>query len=727
MEVEAFELGEYRGEFTGSHQPLDLRETLDRLVNPCATSETLHWGRNYLYTAVIETPTGAHEVAIKQFRNQTLKDRLNGRFKGSKAKRSWRAALALQSAGIATPAPVAVIESQRIDGPSFFAAERLHGFFEARYFFRALETEREQEEYPEINADQLIEVLGRSIRQLHDAGVWHRDLSIGNLLLRHSGDPEKPTEVFFVDLNRARVGRHMGTMRRTRDLCRLRIFRDDHQELFLRSYWGEEAAALGWKRFLYQLYFRGFLLKIQSKAAIRHPFRALNESVRPRRPHVHIPPAPQEASSRDRSVWDTLSDQPHQHATRFQRLLVRLSDAPLHAREMGAGLGGLARARRRYRELQTQLYSKPSPWQGMGIALRPWPQNPEALLSALEILGTRRALLRLHSWQQDQRHEEELASELHRRGFELTFVLAQDREMVRDLERWRTAVTELAERFGRFGHHFQIGQAINRSKWGVWNHQEYLDLVEIAAEVLRQRPRVEILGPAIIDYEFYRTAGILNIAHPGVHFDALASLLYVDRRGAPENRQLGFDTVDKVVQLKAIAETARYCGERSWITEVNWPLWEGPHSPAGRKVAVDQESQADYLVRYYLLTLATGMVERVYWWQLIARGYGLSHDDGSSGLNLRPSFHAFSTLYEQLEGATFLRPLAAPESQRLYHFRRGGEEAVVAWSDRDNATVAKLPRRASRVVGRDGEELPPPAGEEIEINGSPRYFWLETD
>ena len=28
--------------------------------------------------------------------------------------------------------------------------------------------------------------------------------------------------------------------------------------------------------------------------------------------------------------------------------------------------------------------------------------------------------------------------------------------------------------------------------------------------------------------------------------------------------------------------------------------------------------QADYLVRYYLLTLGTGLVERVFWWRLIA-------------------------------------------------------------------------------------------------------------
>ena len=118
-------------------------------------------------------------------------------------------------------------------------------------------------------------------------------------------------------------------------------------------------------------------------------------------------------------------------------------------------------------------------------------------------------------------------------------------------------------------------------------------------------------------------AAVLNQKDLGVRFDAVSALLYVDRRGAPENAQAGFDTVDKVVLLKAIAETAKNAAGRVWITEVNWPLWEGPHSPAGKSVSVDEESQADYLVRYYLLALGTGLVERVFWWQLVARGYGL--------------------------------------------------------------------------------------------------------
>ena len=45
-------------------------------------------------------------------------------------------------------------------------------------------------------------------------------------------------------------------------------------------------------------------------------------------------------------------------------------------------------------------------------------------------------------------------------------------------------------------------------------------------------------------------------------------------------------------------------------------------APAGRDVAVDEQTAADYLVRYYLLLLGSGLVQRVYWWQLVARGYG---------------------------------------------------------------------------------------------------------
>jgi hypothetical protein len=138
---------------------------------------------------------------------------------------------------------------------------------------------------------------------------------------------------------------------------------------------------------------------------------------------------------------------------------------------------------------------------------------------------------------------------------------------------------------------------------------------------------------------------------------------------------------------------------------------------------VGEEEQADYLVRYYLLTLGTGLVERVYWWRLIARGYGLISPANVDALRRRPAWKAFRTLVNRLEGATFLGPLAAPVGAYLYRFSRGDEEIVVAWS-LSPGVRADLPRPAREVTGRDGQPMSAPVGREIVLAQSPVYYRL---
>jgi hypothetical protein len=401
----------------------------------------------------------------------------------------------------------------------------------------------------------------------------------------------------------------------------------------------------------------------------------------------------------------------------------------VHAAAAATVARALPRVWRRYCELPRELYGGAVPWGGAGVCLRPWPENPPALLALVEELGTPHLVLRLHPWQDDHGPEVELAAELSRRGFDLTFALPQNRELVRDPARWRESLARLSERFAPYGRRFQIGQAINRSKWGVWNRDEYLELARGAEEVLRRQPGVELIGPAVIDFEYHQLLAVLDAPHAGYSFDAVSSLLYVDRRGAPEARQMGFDTPDKVRLLRAIADTALNVRRaapgqgRCWITEVNWPLWEGPHSPAGRAVSVDEERQADYLVRYYLLCLGTGLVERVFWWQLVARGYGLVDPAEPECPRRRPSFLALRTLLRELAGCRFEEVLPAPAPARLWRFRRpDGTDLVAGWSPEPRR--GRLPRPAERVVGRDGAELPPPDGVEVELTGSPVYYCL---
>ena len=684
--------------------------------------KTLHWGRNYLYVARLETVSGPVEVVVKQFRHGNARARLKRRLQGSKAARSWRIANALLAAGLRTPEPVLWIESAAEEGPAFYVCRYLPDLVEARYLFRAANTGEEAERFPGIDFAAFIEKLGKEARRLHDAGFWHRDLSGGNVLLRF-GEGGRPSDLYLLDLNRTRAGSPPSLSERLRDLSRLALFRPGHQELLLASYWGAPATAL--QRRIYLFYHRGFLWKNESKKKARGARDRVRQLLLPRGTHSHIPEAPAGAGARDKVVWDHLSDQPHQHAGRLDKLRVRLADVRAHGEEAAAVASALPRIWRRYRELKAELHSKPAGFSGIGVCLRPWPENPGAPLSFVEELGVRHVLLRLHPWEEDHAAEEELARALHARGLEVTFALPQNRELARDPARWRRALEEIAPRFTPYGRHFQVGQAINRSKWGIWNVREYVELARAAEEVLRPYPGVRLLGPSVIDFEYHVTAGVLNLRDPGFRFDAVSSLLYVDRRGAPENRQAGLDTVDKVLLLKAIAGTARNADPGCWITEVNWPLREGPHSPAGRDVSVEEGPQADYLVRYYLLALGTGQVERVFWWQVVARGYGLVDPSDPANPRRRPSFRALQTLARELDGARLEEVLTAPPPVRLYRFRRpDGAEVVAGWSAEDRPAPAVLPRPARAVTGRDGEALPVPEGTGVEVDASPRYFLL---
>lgn len=719
--MRAFRFADWRGEVRKGLVDEDrLERTVCRLSDPGQAKETLHWGRNYLYVTDLSTVSldGTAEAVVKQFSNRSSRERWKRRLKGSKAEKSWRAAAALLAAGVQTPAPLFLIEAEAPDGPSLYVTERLHDFVESRYYFRALAKGTERAEFPGIDRAELMAMIGNTFRRVHVAGVWHRDLSIGNLLLVEG---ERQLEIYLIDLDRARLPARLGMCRRLRDISRLPILDPVDRQAFWRAYWGRSLSLLSLRGLTFRFLQRAFLAKNRWKPRLRRPVRSVKAWLIPRSTHVHIPDAPGGAPARDKSVWDHLSDQPHQHASRRERIAIRLGDTAAHAAALAAAAGAAPRIWKRYRELLEGRGRGPIKWAGAGIALRPLPGREEDLLAAVDRLGVRRVLLRLHPWQQEHHDEEALARELFARGYELAFALPQNRELVRDPNRWRGAVSELVDRFRPLGGDFQVGQAINRSKWGIWNYREYLRLAAIAREVLSGYPNTRLIGPAVIDFELQATAAVLNMPSE-VRFDIVSSLLYVDRRGAPENKQLGFDTVAKCALLKAIAETSKNSGDECWVTEVNWPLWEGPHSPAGRPVSVDEETQADYLVRYYLATLTSGFVQRVYWWQLAARGYGLLDPSGEA-LRERPSFKALATLQNRLTGATYMRTEPSSATTRILSFEIEGRSFLVAWSLAGPETVT-LGAPFERALSREGEALPFEPGLTVGLRSSPVYLEL---
>jgi len=279
-------------------------------------------------------------------------------------------------------------------------------------------------------------------------------------------------------------------------------------------------------------------------------------------------------------------------------------------------------------------------------------REPDATVNAVEELGVSELLVRIPMWELKQL--DDIVSFLKRlegRGF--LFVLMQDREHV-ESETLRTETFKtLFETLVPFGKRFQIGTTPNRAKWGFFSMDEYLEFFKTAQQLRdRHAPDIELIGPGVIDFEYHFTAhALFNLK--GVRFDAVSSLLYVDRRGAPENTQAGCDLPCKINLLSALAKlTPRTKGD-IYLTETNWPLsGTAPYAPTSEKECVDEEAHASSLVRYYLLALATQQIRTVYWHQLIAPGYGLI--DNRQEMRKRPAFYALQTLIRMTADARYL-------------------------------------------------------------------------
>ncbi|MCP4898623.1 MAG: hypothetical protein GY906_16745 [bacterium] len=716
-----FESDKWVGRVSRAFKPIDIDSAVEKVIDPGEASQTIHWGRNYLYSTTWESSSGPLDVIVKQFRNQGLRRRLDRRFRGSKAERSWHASHAILAAGLRTPQPVALIESRCADGPSFFVCERLPASDEVRHFFRRRNGDTEAGEFPDVAPEEVLEALGSLARDLHDQGIWYRDLSMGNILAEQQ---EEDGELLFhlVDTNRARIVPHLSLWRRCRDISRLPVLRREDREIFLKSYWSEVPSRFSLRWMLFVGSMESYLFKHAVKNRLRRRKR-VRGGKHGGAHHPHIPAAEDGASSRDKMVWDRLSDQPHQHAGRMEKLAIRAADLPSHLYDLALLASAFPSAWKRFRQLQEERRSWRAALDGIGLCVRPFVQDPDSQLAAIEDLGVRKLLLRLHPWEQDHTNELRFAQELSDRGCELVFALPQNRALVRDRSRWRAAVTEISELFTPYGSCFQVGQAPNRSKWGTWTRKEYIELYAEAAEILRNRPGVEVIGPAVIDFEPHATLALVNRRYPGLRFDVVSSLLYVDRRGAPENKQVGFDTADKALFLSAIAETGASGSDRSWVTEVNWPLWEGPHSPAGKTVSVTEDAQANYLPRYYLLSLCSGGIERVYWWRLVARGYGLISAGNDGKLRRRASFSALQTLIQQTAGAVCVGSVTQCDSVWKCHLDRRGDEIIAAWTC-DGRQEFELPREAIEIVERDGTTCTPSMGRLATASPSIRYFKL---
>ena len=227
---------------------------------------------------------------------------------------------------------------------------------------------------------------------------------------------------------------------------------------------------------------------------------------------------------------------------------------------------------------------------------------------------------------------------------EWLFVVLQSREYIDDSELCVKGFNKVFEQLSPLGGSFQIGNAINRTKWGFISVDEYLAFFALAQKVRDKKfHNVELIGSSVIDFEIY--ALLRSLWHfAAIKYDAVSALLYVDRRGAPENKQFIFDAIGKINFFWSAICLSPKTKNRLIISEVNWPIEHTkPYAPALDDVWVSEEKYANYMLRFYLLALSNGRVDCIYWHQLIAPGYGLI-DNREGRIRKRRAYFMFKTL-----------------------------------------------------------------------------------
>jgi len=712
-----YAVGPYEGRVVCSYDSVGLRAQLGRLPEclQAPSADVIQPGRNRHFHLRMQAGECLLDLAVKSFgRRSWARDRLDRR-RGSRAQRSWVAACYLREHGIGTPQPVAYLdrwEKGRLI-ESYYVDVFLPG---ARSFKEELIRIFEHEPHS-VPLMELIRTVAGAVRAMHDAGFRHNDLGNQNILLRET-DGGAGREILFIDLNRSRHGAPLGDRERARDISRIWL-PSDFLRAFKDMYFDGPVPPRRFQR--WESVYRSQYAIHAGTRRVRHPLRMLRRRQEPARTYP---------ARKDIWIWDDRSG---------QALIVMLGKEkrrhyPLRrhlslARSV-ADVGGIVPE---YRRTRRECFQHPVRLEGrIGLAIEPGLETWQRQQALLERLGRIPVLVRccVHKSRREMEFVAGAVRALHAAGYRVSLSLVQDRRAVTDLNRWRSFVDWALSGMGECVAEVEAAHAINRVKWGIWDFSEYGRLMAATSRVLESFPHIGLMGPAVIDFDPLSTAAALRAMPPGLRLSALSLHLYVDRRGAPENRQGLFSSVDKFAWARAMARRAAGCEDRLVVSEVNWPLkGTGVYSPVGapyvapgvrrKDPSVSEDEYASFMVRYMLIATASGMVERLYWWRLVAHGYGLVDDREPACWRERRAYRCLRHLLATLGGATFMGREEEGDCCR-FDFETREEKIAIVYSTRGSGSV-RVPFRFD--WAEDAEGTPVRAkGDGLRVGSAPVYL-----
>ena len=607
---------------------------------------------------------GEIETVIKSFKNPNfIQGVIYKFFRKSKARRSYENSLHLNKKGIKTPEPIGYIEVFdffRLK-QSYFISRQLDFDFSLNFA-----TEKQSEDYKAI-----LKSFINFTYDLHKKNIMHLDYVVGNVCIKKT---IQGYEFYLVDLNRL----YKGIITPKKGVKNLASLSDDSEinKILVEEYTKKLSSSFS------NAYF--YLMKSVERKLKRSNLKRSIKAV------FGLPPK----GLLSQYVWDFYNNQPEVLNDKKLKNQISILAWFANLKILIAFLYALMILPFGYIFNKKPLEKKIDSF-GLCVNIdKPMDSqkliNNNELIEMIDELSIENILVRIPLADFDNIDKYlNFISELHNK--DVLVCILQDREHIEDKKLTEERFEYIFKNLNGVASKFQIGNVINRKKWSFLSVDEYFSFFKIAYDLKTNKfSNIKILGGNIIDFDIpFFARSIFHFR--SIYYDGIATQLYVDRRGAPEQKQFGFNALLKIKTYAALALASRKTSKDLYITEVNWALsGMGKWAPA-KNYLIEESLQSRYLVRYYLLVLGSEKVKKCYWHQLVAPGYGLVNNIGGKIVK-RDAYYCFKHLISILDGGKTKKLI---NEKNLYCLIVEKKDMIVEaiWSSGKNAYFKSEPNQ----------------------------------
>lgn len=216
-------------------KPFSISEIINLTKNSESFIEVFDTDPNLV--ALLDSSDG--KIVLKRFGWRNRLHFYTSPFKHSRARMSWESAILLDSIGI-TPKPLFVYTKNKcgFKYENFFITEAIEPHINLRKFLKI--------EKNKNTIKIVLQKLATVISNMHQLGIFHRDLTTGNFLI------DENNHIYIVDLNRARKFERLSNHKRLKDLRKIyfekesEISQDNMIEIFFQQYKKDSGIDIDW-------------------------------------------------------------------------------------------------------------------------------------------------------------------------------------------------------------------------------------------------------------------------------------------------------------------------------------------------------------------------------------------------------------------------------------------------------------------------------------------------